>query len=345
MKKHANTLGVVLLALATVIGMASTASAATVDDDESTNVTVTVSAETALDVKPDDLQYDTSVGTLVNNSNRGFDAVKVENSGSEDISEVWLEVTTPSTDPFGQGDTQAHNSANMLKVKPRDNTATEIRGDETEYHYVTRAEFFESDMPLIQTGDDWESEGYSEFLTGRMRYGDDEFNYVVATNGNTCDGSGSPSAKMRVADTPNTPTALGTYDFSDDGTDYTQYNITDASNSAYGITQQAVSLTMTDGSVEDYDVLTACADGATSGDYSEEHVLVNRYDIQAGSSDDLQANDGSVTEQILRSTNTDDDLFPGASFTVDTAVHTPRGVPAGSLSEGTMSILATTSTN
>lgn len=344
MNKKASTLGLVLLAIATVIGMASTATAATVNDTEETNVTVNVSAETALDVKPDTLDYDASVGSLVNNSDRGFDAVKVENTGSEDIMEVWLETTKPSSDPFGQGSTSAHDSANMLKVKPRNNTPQEIRGDETDYHYITRAEFFEDDMPLIQTGSDWNSEGFSEFLTGRVRFGNDEFNYVVATSG-TCDGSGSPDAKLRVADTPNTPSSLGTYDFSDSGTDYTQYNVTSMSQSPYGITQSTVSFSMSDGDTESYDVMTACSDGSTASSFSEEHVLVNRYDIQAGESTDLQATDGSTTEQILRSTTSNNDLFPGDSFTVDMAVQVPRGVPTGELSEGTMSILAATSTN
>lgn len=348
MKKHASTLGLVLLAIATFIGMASTATAADVNDTETTNVTVTVNAETALDVKPDDLQYGSAdVGTLVNVSDNGFDAVKVENTGSEDIMQVWLETTKPSTNPFGQGDTGAHDSANFLKVKPRDANASEIVGDDTDYQYITRAEFFESDMPLIQTGDDWDSSGYGDFLTGRLRFGDDEFNYVLAksTEGGTCNGGNSPSAKIRIADTPNTPSALGTYDFSDDGSDYTEYNITEVGQTPYGVTQSTVTLTMSDGDTEDYDLLTACNDGGTAADFDEEHVLVNRYDIQAGESDDLQSSDGSTTEQIFRSGTEANDLNPGQSFTLDIAVQVPRGVPAGQLSEGTMSILAQTSTN
>jgi hypothetical protein len=345
MKKHTSTLGVVLLAIATAIGMASTVTAADVNDTETTNVTVTINAETALDVKPDDLQYgNADVGTLVNNSDNGFDAVKVENTGSEDIMEVWLETTKPNSNPFGQGSTNSHDSANMLKVKPRDNSAQEIRGDETDYHYITRAEFFEDNMPLIQTGDDWSSEGFSEFLTGRIRYADDEFNYVLATDGSTCDGSGNPDAELRLANTPNTPSSLGTYDFSDSGSDYTEYNITSTAQSPYGVTQSTVTFPMSDGDTEEYDLLTACNGGGTNG-FNEEHILVNRYDIQAGSSDDLQASDGSATQQILRSTTSSNDLFPGDSFTIDIAVQVPRGVPAGQLSEGTMSILAQTSTN
>ncbi len=353
MKKHTSTLGVVLLALATVIGMASTVSAADVNDTETTNVTVTVNAETALDVKPDDLQYgNADVGTLVNESDRGFDAVKVENTGSEDIMEIWLDTTKPSDDPFGQGDQNAHDSANFLKVKPRDLTQVGgLRGNDSNYHYITRAEFFESDMPLIQTGDDWDSEGYDsgEFLTGRLRFGEDEFNYVLATDSNTCDGSGNPSAKIRIADTPNTPSSLGTYDFSDDASpqDYTEYNITTTSSGdGYGVTQSQVELNMSDNKIETYDLLTACDSGnVNSDDFNQEHVLVNRYDIQAGSHNDLQSTDGSASQQILRSTQNSNDLYPGDSFTLDIAVQVPRGVPAGQLTEGTMSILAQTSTN
>lgn len=348
MKKHASTLGIVLLALATVIGMASTVSAADVNDTETTNVTVTVNAETALDVKPDDLQYGSAnVGTLVNNSDRGFDAVKVENTGSEEIMQVWLETTKPSTNPFGQGSATAHDSANFLKVKPRDATPTAIVSDETDYHFITRAEFFEDKMPLIQTGSDWNSAGFGDFLTGRMRFGNDEFNYVLAKKdaASACTGSNNPSAKIRIADTPNTPSNLGTYDFSDSGSDYTEYNITTAGQTPYGITQSTVTLSMTDGDTEDYDILTACNNGNTAADFDEEHILLNRYDIQAGESDDLQTTDGSATEQIFRSSSTGNDLSPGSRFTLDVAVQVPRGVPAGTLSEGTMSILAQTSTN
>jgi hypothetical protein len=350
MKKHVSTLGLVLLAIATVIGMASTATAADVNDTETTNVTVDVTAETALDVKPDDLQYSgASVGTLVNKSDNGFDAVKVENTGSEDIMEVWLETTKPNTDPFGQGSTSAHDSANFLKVKPRDLTQVGgLRGNDSNYHYITRAEFFESDMPLIQTGTDWSgdfSSDSAEFLTGRLRFANDEFNFVLGTDGATCDGSGSPSAKIRIADTPNTPTSLGTYDFSDDGSDYSEYNITTSNQGGYGITQNQVPLNMSDNRVETYDIQTACDSGNVNTEFDQEHILVNRYDIQSGGADDLQANSGSISQQILRSTGTGDDLYPGDSFTLDIAVQVPRGVPSGQLAEGTMSILATTSTN
>jgi len=340
--KTRTTLATSFFILALAVGMASTATAA--DDNEETNVTVTVSAETALDVKPDDLQYSSAeVGSRVNNSDNGFDAVKVENTGSEDISQIWLDTTMPSTDPFGQGDSQAHNSANFLQIKPRDNSANAIRGDATTYHYIQRAEFFESNTPLIETGDDWNSEGYSDFEIGRMRLGSDEFYYVIANDGGNCDGSGSPSAKMRVADTATTPSGLGTYDFSDSGSDYTEYNITTASNSAYGISQSTVTL---DNGTEthEYDIMTACA-SSVSSDFDEPHILMNRYNIEAGGATDLQANDGTVTEQIYRSTSDSDDLNPGASFTVDVAVQVPRGVPQGQLSEGTMTVKAKTSTN
>lgn len=350
MNKMTRTFGVALLTLATVISMTSLGVAADVNDTESTNVTVTVNAETALDVKPDDLQYGSAdVGTLVNESDRGFDSVKVENTGSEDIMEIWLETTKPSTNPFGQGTTSAHDSANFLKVKPRDlNQVGGLRGNESTYHYITRAEFFETDMPLIQTGTDWNSEGYDsgEFLTGRLRFGDDEFNYVLGTDGSTCDGSGNPDAKLRIANTPNTPSALGTYDFSDGGSDYTEYNITTTSSGdGYGVTQSQVDLSMSNGDVETYDILTACDSGNVNSDFNEEHILVNRYDIQSGGNDDLQATDGSISQQILRATTDSQDLYPGDSFTLDIAVQVPRGVPSGQLTEGTMSILATTSVN
>jgi len=344
MKKQAFT---ALFIAALTVGMASVGTAASEDDQETTDVNVTVASTTALDVKPDQLDYtDTDVGAQNLTSDRGFGAVRVENTGSEEIDKIWLNGTHHTSDPFGTGAAANHDAANFLQVKPKDTSALNgLQGNDTTYHFVNRVEFLQSDNSLIQTGSSWDGTAYSDFDIGRFRAGQYEFYFVIARNQAKCDGSvGDP--KMRVANTPSTPSSLGTFDFSDSGSDYTQYNITNSADTNYGVTgsgpstPNGVVLNFTDAGADKYrvyDVLTDC-DGSEVGS-TEGHVLRTKYNIEAGGASDLESSDGHATLPIFSSTSSP--LQPGQSFAIDTAVEVPRGVPTGEVGEGTMSVLAT----
>lgn len=341
MKKQALT---ALFLVVLAVGMASTATAETADDTENTDVNVTVSSETALDVKPDQLTYEqVAVGDrqVTTDNDHGYDSVKVENTGSNDIQRVWLNTSFPTSNPFGQGDTNAHDSANFLQVKPLGDS-TNIRGNNTTYHYPQRYEYFQDNSPLVDLGD-FESE-YGTVDVGRIRVGNNEFYFALGYD-SACD----TGSELRVGQTPSTPSSIGTNYFDSSNSDaWTAHNITTTVGTNYGITNESVSLPLdgtVDGISEDetqsYDVLTKC-DGLSNVAPTEPHLILTRYNVEAGNADNIESTEGSggegdVATEVWRSTGSGA-LSPGQSFEVDVAVQIPRGVPNGDITEGTLTV-------
>lgn len=345
MEKHTTTAATAFFVLALTVGMASTATAVSSDDNETTTVNVTVSSTTALDVKPDSLIYPSaSVGDRVTQDTNGFGVLQIENTGSQDIDRIWMNTTTPNSNPFGTGDETNHDAANMFQLKNPTDDSTGIRGDNETYHFVQRVEFFEDSSPLITTGDSWADADSDTIDVGRIRLGNDEFYFALGYTSN-CDGSGQ--SELRVAKNATTPESLGTYDFSDGNSDeWVNYSIAQVSNTNYGITDrgdQGVVLNVTDDSgnvaeQHEYDILTACT--AADGDLaSEPHIVVNRYNVGVGTSNNLYDNEGTVTNHIYRSGG-GDYLNPGEHFASDVAVQIPRGVPQGDLTQGTLTVFS-----
>jgi len=340
MKKQALT---ALFLVVLTIGMASTALAETSDDKETSNVDVNVTAETALDVKPDQLTYNqVSVGDRVNvtDNSHGYETLKVENTGSNDIQRVWLSTSRSSTGPFGTGTAADHDSANMLQVKPSDTSVTGVSGDGSTYHYVSRVEYFESSTPLVDLGD-YDTK-WGNVSVGRARFGNNEFYVALGYDGSAC-----TSGELRVADTPTTPTSLGTVSFdSGDSGSWTNYTIGGASESAeeVGIAQSAVSFAL-DGTVADlagsethnYDVLTQCSSFGGDGP-QEEYFTMTRYDVEEGETSNLDGGDGSQAQEIFDTASAGEDLYPGEHFGIDMAVQVPRGVPNGDLTTGKLTV-------
>lgn len=346
MKKHTSTLAVVLLALGTVIGMSATVTAADSNNTETSEVTVNITTETALDVKPDTLTYnDVSVGDRVevSSNDHGYETIKIENTGSQEIREIWASSELPTNNPFGSADeagTGNHISTNFLQIKPESGVG--IQGDSSTFHYVERAEFFQDSAPLVEYNlGEFGAGSYDNSSVGRIRTGNNEFYFVLGYTGNSCN-----AAELRVADTPTTPDSLGTTDFRDSNSgDWTAYAISSYSDGSdgYGITNTSVGLDLTSAvadlgadETQTYDILAKCSNLASSEGIAEPHILLNKYDIEAGAASDLFDGDGTTTTQIYREEGTD--LAPGSSFGVDVAVQVPRGVPAGTLTSGTLTL-------
>lgn len=344
MKKHAITAGTAFLVLALVVGMASTVTAETQDDNETTDVNVTVASTTALDVKPDQLTYtDVAVGDrqTVTDNDHGYESVKVENTGSNDIQRIWMNTSFPNSNPFGQGSVSAHNSANFLQIKPLGDE-TYIRGNNSTYHYVQRYEYFQDNSPLVDLGSF--SSSYDAVDVGRIRAGNNEFYFALGYDSGSCD----TGSELRIGDTPTTPTSIGTNNFdSSNSDDWTAHNISTTVGTGYGITNESISLAL-DGSVDgisgdetqEYDVLTKC-DGLSNVAPSEPHIILTRYNVEAGNADNLEptvaGGSGDVVTEVWRSTGSSS-LSPGQSFEVDAAVHIPRGVPDGDITEGVLTV-------
>lgn len=343
MKRQAiATISTAFFLMALTVGMASVGTAASFQNDtETSNVDVDVSAETALDVKPDQLTYtDVAVGDRDTETDDAvnYTQIKVENTGSNDIEKIWANVDTPTSNPFGTGTTTDHIATNFLQLNPYDPNGVAQLNNVSTYNYVERVEFFQEQSPLVELGS-FDSSNPVE--VGRVRFGNNEFYVALQT-----DGSGSCN-EMRVANSPTLPGSLGTNDFSDSNSgNYNSYTFRSAgAASGYDLTNESVVFNLDDATgisgteTQEYDILAACDTSGADG-ISERHLKLTKWNIESGGADDLSTNSDTAVNPLWDSEgdNEASQLHPGSSFAVDVSIMTPRGVPSGSLSTGTLSV-------
>jgi len=335
--------------VAITLGMVATTSAQ--DTSSSNEVTANVTSTVAMDVKPETLSYpDLTVGQVSTESNRSYGGVSIANTGSEYIDQIWLETSYPDTRPFGTGDPTAYNAGNFMTVKPesRDDIATQ--GDNETYHFVNRKEFEDSNYPnFIRTeptdadGGDIGSNDVSDHQVGQFRFGDEWFYYDIPTGADDqCNGAGANSPDViRIGQTSHTQSEDGTVDFRNDGTagldDYQEYSLSTTGTDAYGVTNNSVEFDFRSGNNQTYDILTACT-GNTG--VSEPHVVLNRYNVDFNQTSDLTST-GSISNYILDASAADAMLKPDQKFSVETAMNVPRGVSAGQVGAGSLTVYAT----
>lgn len=364
------TFGMTFSATAQTLGPGNNATDDPNDERQngSSNVTVSIASKTAIDVKPENLDYSgLSVGTQTeegDNSGNTFGSIELENIGSEYIDRIWAEASAPDSDPFGTGNPDNYDAGNFLQVRPSNATAkTSVTGNSSVYHYVNRKEFssswtnttgeipsyIEADPSVSDSGDPVDS------YVGRLRAGDEWYFYTIYTgvsgSQDICDGGGS--AILRVGNTPHSSDQFGTVDFTTQGnTDYTEYDISQTGGT-YGVAsggpgdEAGVRLEFTDSEGDtfyrEYDILTVCdTDKAVA---SDPHVIRTRYNVQAGDTTDLTAGaqTGSRAQFLLNAPSSTESsmLLPGEGITVDTAIEVPQGVPAGPVQEGQLTFYVT----
>jgi hypothetical protein len=350
MKKQIAVLAFVLGLSMSITAVAAQDSGISETTEQNSDVNVTVSNITKLDVRPTQLDYtNLNPGALQNSSNNSFGQVEIENIGSEDIEQIAASTTMPSDSPYGTGDSSQYDSGNFVKLK----TETVNDGsypvnsnipDETDYHFVNRIEFEEDPAPsYIQTLDDSGiasatgiSEGNAATDVGRFRVGQQQYFYVIyyGDDSNGCNGAGN--GELWVGTTAHTPDTLGTYDFTDaTAGDVVNNSIqTGAGGDYYGEVED-VSL----GS-QTYDVYTHCR--------TTHHTQLTKWNVDVSTPISGDSVSGSVDVSGQQSyflgdlSSASNSLRPGSSFPLDIAVEVPLGVAEGEVSEGELTITAST---
>ena len=335
-----------LAVLALVLGMVSTVSADQTNSDNT--VTANVTSTVALDVKPESLSYPgLEVGNLTDSSNRSFDGVSIANIGSEYIDRVWIESTEPNTRPFASGNPKAYNAGNFLVAKPQNQTGLAVRGDYDTFHFINRREFEGPSPPnFIEPADDGQ---LSNNVISGARFGDEWFFFdlMTTTDGSSpaeavCSGGGGTSANLRIGKVSHTTEDLGTYDFTSDGGPdgirWKEFDITSLNTGGYGITNSTVTFDFRAGSGtnQTYDILTGCK----AAGFQENHIVLSKYNVNYNETSDLYTNGPGGTNYVFRASQTDTMLTPGDSFTVDLGMRVPRGVSAGQVTDGTLTVFA-----
>jgi hypothetical protein len=319
-----------------------TGTVAAQDDTEEADVNVTVSETIAVDIQPANLDYSNAeVGNRNTTSDRGFGAIEVENTGSVHIDQIWLNSSTPSTDPFGSGTAGDYDSGNFLEVRP--DTSDGFSGDNTNWNYINRKEYMWSDdSPSGNSDTDVPSFIQTDFSSpyevGALRRGNETLYFVIdADSGdNTCN-EDTDGAELRVGNVSALDDRLGTVDFTSSSEyGYSTYTIGNISDSDYGVAGVDLNWTYDADSDLTYDMVTRCAPGS-----EQPHVYLNKYNINVAGASDIASGNGEHTQYLL-STSTDSNMLrPGDQWTIETAIDVPEGVAQGTVGAGNLRVLIT----
>lgn len=175
---------------------------------------------------------------------------------------------------------------------------------ESGFAFVDRLEFNHSkDIVYLTLPDNYKRQG-------RLHIGPDEYFWATASTGNYCNGTGT--ATLDIGTTAHTTGATGDIVLNDNPQSISSIS----GNSDWGV-------------VNDFAVGSAHYCAAVSADCSK--VRFYRWNIDAPGAG------GCTLDERYQSTT----LYPGDSFAVDVRLYVPYGVPVGTVTNGTLTVIAT----
>ncbi|MFH1788333.1 MAG: hypothetical protein ABH834_03020 [Candidatus Altiarchaeota archaeon] len=301
--------------------LAGSASAAT--DNDTANVTVTISSVTWINVDPNALAWTVNPGsscgwggpgtssTSCNESTDNYYAVQVENIGSKNITKVWFNSTYPTSNPFAQG-AVADNSANFVAL------ANESATTVAEYYFINRAEYNETRQLVYITDPEGNIPPHANMVYGRFRNASEEYFWIINKTGN-CNATG---ATLYVGAIAHTRTVTGKVDFSAAG-DRTSVTLTGSGQ--WGV-----------GDIDAGPLTGYCVQvNATCN-----QVFLYKYNMDNPGAGTTCDNARYVWNQAGTTTYNTGWLVPGNSAVMKIKVFVPYGVFEGATTQGTIAVIA-----
>jgi len=237
MKTNLKTFKVLLLGIILIALMEGVSAQTGVNDTESSNVTVTVSAVTMIDVAPASFSYTADPGEacgvylsggLCNETVENYYALQVENIGSWNITRVWFNVSQPTQSPFAVGNNSFVDPGNFVQLTWNDTS--------NDWFYVDRKEFPEAKtIVYLRDPDGSMPANLTKYNYGRFRNASREYFYMLKdTTGDAC--VVGEMTWIRVGTRPRTQDEIGSTDFSapKEAVDWHQINLTALTTYAVG---------------------------------------------------------------------------------------------------------------
>ncbi len=284
-----------------------------VNATSSADIVVNINNKTIVDVTPQGMNWGAhDPGTVVTQYSDTVDGVvlsqiEIENLGSTDITYVWLNVTQPTSNPFGTGNVNNYNPGNWLMVK---------NASYTNYWFVDRIEF-NSSVDYIYLNKPANTVSF-----GKIRDANREYFWAINVSGayTYCNGTTGVTAQLVVGKNAHNVTNTGTIDLV--GGQYTMATIAASGDPNWGII---------DGLAIGEDGTPYCI--AVSYDCSKFRLFRWNADAPGASvctsfgSDGLTLNGGNP-------------IYPGGAIVADVQLHIPYGVPDGALPTGYLYVVA-----
>ena len=311
MKGEKTAIGIViavLLAIAIItVNSVDTVNAA-FEANDTVTISINISQIAMVDINPSNLSYQgIGPGDVGDNNTEvigNYSGIWVENIGSVNLTKMWFNTTSPSTMPFGTGNPNNYDAANMIVIY-NDTTGN--------FSFVNRVEFPENDSMYITTTNAISASQTGQgYLFGRFRNASNEYFFEFEPYAVTNCSNGT----LWISDTAKTITSTGDTDL----TDNTALTVYQHPTLDFGITEVQV------GDGPHYCV-------AIPGNCG--YVMFHRWNADApgaGTSYCSNTNGGYYIN------STTSPIFPGQVEQAYVKVYVPLGTPYGPLKQGTLTV-------
>lgn len=316
MKFYLHTAKIVALGVFVIL---SAFSVSAVNVTDTIAVKVNIGVKTMVDINPTQLVWeDIPPGTKSNSTyfnevasgvnNNSQEMIQIENIGSTNITQMWLNTTYEDEIPFGTGDPSNYDAGNFIVV---------ARDGSSDYFFVNRVEYNESNLIYLTV-----PAGHAH---GRLRMANHEYFWSVDASTGVCNAS-----NFRIGKNPHNQTELGTVDL-------TNCDVTLTGTGGLECREQDL-LTTSDTTWGYRDLYVG-----PNGGYANYSVAVY-YDCSTNvtamfyhwNKDAPGAQETTGHDEYLKETP----LVPGEHIVANVKVYIPYGVPAGNVTDGTLTVIA-----
>ncbi|MCK5698390.1 MAG: hypothetical protein KAH93_00945 [Candidatus Aenigmarchaeota archaeon] len=298
---------------------------------DNATIMVSLNIKTMIDISPENMSFGTAdPGTRVGNytndelfgvSKTGF---QLENIGSTNITNMWLNITQPSERPFATGDSSKYDAANFISASINSSPDNMTIIAQNTMSFIDRLEYNETrELVYLNLPSDTRSHG-------RLRSGHNEFFWALSTTGTDCNASAN-AVTFTIGTVAHNQTQTGTIDL------------------VGGSVQSATLAAMYDGGFNaNWSYSSASPNYITVDSPSSDYcvaayidcskVRIFRWNADAPGAGTCGL---SGSGYVYNSTNTE--LLPGDSMAMNIEMRVPFGTAMGQVKTGYLTVIAQSS--
>ncbi|MFH1834964.1 MAG: hypothetical protein ABH851_02115 [Methanobacteriota archaeon] len=304
--------------LVLLLYFAGSASAAPVSNDtDDSNVTVTISTVTQINVDPSDLTWTVAPGGecggggSCNESLSNFYALQIENTGSKNITKIWFNNTYPTDNPFGAGLPSSYDSGNFVVL------GNESASGAEDYFFINRVDYNETKQLVYLTDPNGLLPPASDWMYGRFRNASYEYFWMI-NKSDSC----NRTKNLYIGNLAHTASSSGTVNFNTG--DVETVVLTAGASDMYGVGD------IDSGNLSGYCVLV-------NASCNQVYLYKLNMDMQGAGTDCDNAL--YVSGDVDDSAWINGQLPPGGSRIIKIKVRVPYGVYEGETTSGTITVM------
>ncbi len=329
-RKLLSILGIVVIAAA-LFANADIPSGTAINVTDNATISITLNTKTMIDISPNNMSFGvadpgTRIANYTNNELAGVSKTgfQLENIGSTNITNLWLNVTQPTVRPFATGDSGKYDAANFIaaeiNMSPDGSAITQ-----NTMSFIDRLEYNETrELVYLNLPADTKSHG-------RLRSGHNEYFWALHGDTSQCNASSAGTLTFTIGTVAHNQTQTGTIDLASASVETFDFG------AMYESGYNANWSYSTDGSGV-ISIDTPSSDYCVAAYIDCSKVRIFRWNADAPGAGTCGLSGDAYT---YNSTSTE--LLPGDSMAMNIEMRVPFGTALGDVKTGYLTVIAQSS--